>query len=59
LRSCEIAFWSDVVAVRGGCSPHNWSTNRSAEIGSLARKSSKVKSARWFLPAREPSRRSA
>ena len=51
LRSCETVFWSEVVAVRGGCSPQSWSTRRSAETASLACSSSNVNNARWFRPA--------
>ena len=43
-------FCSDVVAVRGGCSPQSWSTRRSVETGSFARRSNSVRSARWFRP---------
>ena len=50
LRSCETAFCSDVIAVRGGCSPQSWSTSRSVETGSFARRSSSASRARWFRP---------
>ena len=49
-RSWEIAFCRDVVAVRGGCSPQSWSMSRSADTASLARKRSRVSTARWLRP---------
>ena len=50
LRSWETVFWSEVVAVRGGCSPQSSLTRRSEETGSFARSNNSVKRARWFRP---------
>ncbi len=50
-RSCETKFWSDVMAVRGGCSPQSASTSRSTETTRFASRSRSASTARCFWPA--------
>ena len=49
-RSCETKFWSDVAAVRGGCSPQSASINRSVETARPASSRSSARRARCFGP---------
>ena len=49
-RSCEMKFWSEVLAVRGGCSAHSESIKRSVDTAFGASRRRSASTARCFSP---------